>query len=510
MGDRLSLSRLSSPLSRFTSSSVPQPIHAMPHPITQAQPPLEFIPPNFDPLVCQLTTLVLPTWMRWQAKLADVQVNNLETLVQLYQQFQAGKIRLMLAFRHPSTDDPYCMYSLLSHHLPRMAKRQQISLKSPTHAHFMYDRGIPLWAGHYVGWLYSRLGGTPIRRGKLDLVGLRSARQLFTDGRFPMAAAPEGATNGHNEIISPIEPGIAQLGFWCVEDLVKAGRMEEVLLLPIGIQYYYVSEPWQNIAELLSLLEKDTGLPPRQISETDLRWIQVNTPLGNQQHAILYKRLIDLGEHLLSQMEEFYSKFYHQTVKRSPQPAEQSENTSNDSSQRSVNESIAQRLNALLNTALTVAENYFGISPKGSFSDRCRRLEQAGWDWIYREDLKQLETLSPLERGLADRIAEEANLRLWHMRLVESFVSVTGQYVLEKPTVERFAETVLLLWDMVTRIKGRNPFFRPKLGTQRVKMTIGNPISVSDRWDTYKTSRRQAVAQLTQTLEMALEAMITV
>ncbi|WP_071599813.1 hypothetical protein [Mastigocladopsis repens] len=44
---------------------------------------------------------------------------------------------------------------------------------------------------------------------------------------------------------------------------------------------------------------------------------------------------------------------------------------------------------------------------------------------------------------LGDRIAEEANLRMWHMRLVESFVAVTGNYVHEKPTAERFAETTL-------------------------------------------------------------------
>jgi hypothetical protein len=27
------------------------------------------------------------------------------------------------------------------------------------HAHFIYDRGIPLWAGNSVGWLYANLGG---------------------------------------------------------------------------------------------------------------------------------------------------------------------------------------------------------------------------------------------------------------------------------------------------------------------------------------------------------------
>jgi hypothetical protein len=86
-----------------------------------------------------------------------------------------------------------------------------------------------------------------------------------------------------------------------------------------------------------------------------------------------------------------------------------------------------------------------------------------------------------------------------------------GDYVLENPTVERFAETTLLMWDMIARIKGDNPFHRPRLGKQWVQMTVGEPISVSDRWDTYQASRRSgklAVTDLTHDLQIALEAMI--
>jgi 1-acyl-sn-glycerol-3-phosphate acyltransferase len=481
------------------------------HSITQVQPPLKFIPPAFNPPVHQATSWLLPLWMRWRLELRDVQVNNSETLVQLYQQFQTGKIRFMLAFRHPSTTDPYCMYYLLSRYLPRAAKQQGVRLNAPTHAHFMYDRGIPLWAGSYMGWLFSGLGATPIRRGKLDTVGLRSARNLFTDGQFPLAAAPEGATNGHNEIVNPVEPGIVQLGFWCAEDLAKAGRTEQVFIVPIGIQYQYISMPWQALEKLLGELEQDAGLTP-EVPETDLEWIQSQTPLTDRHHAILYRRLIQLAEHLLSLMEAFYSKFYHHEFAAAWQDKSQNPEVARADASGALpqNHHIAQRLHHLLNAALAVAENYFGVQGKGDYNERCRRLEQAGWDRIYREDLKQIEALPPVERGLADRIAEEADLRLWHMRLVESFVSVTGQYVIEKPTVERFSETLLLMWDMVTRLKGRSPFPRPKLGAQAVQMTIGEPLSVSDRWQDYKANRRQTVAQLTQEVQGAFEKMIVI
>lgn len=476
----------------------------MPNPLAQAQPPLEFIPPAFNPWVWNAARLILPAWLRWNSRIAEVQVENAECLVRLYEEFQAGKTRFMLAFRHPSTEDPAAMYYLLAHQIPQFARQMGISLRSPVHAHFIYDRGIPLWAGRLVGWLYSRLGCTSIRRGGLDRAGLRSARQLFVSGQFPLAAAPEGATNGHNEIVSPIEPGISQFGFWCVEDLRKAEQPQEVLIVPIGIQYHYVHAPWQSVERLMEQLERDSGIDPNSYPAVTL---QDGLAPSAEQQQILYKRLYHLGEHLLTQMEAFYRKFYHQQLS-SPELTLNTDTFEPGAFPIALNDQLAQRLQNLLNAALNVTEQFFAIAPKGSLTDRCRRLEQAGWDWIFREDLKQLDQLAPVERGLADRIAEETNLRIWHMRLVETFVSVTGRYVVEKPSVERFAEMVLLLWDMVTRIKGKMPFPRVKLGLQRAVLTVGEPISVSDRWPSYQENRRQAIATLTQDIQTTMEKMI--
>ncbi|ACK64134.1 phospholipid/glycerol acyltransferase [Rippkaea orientalis PCC 8801] len=446
-----------------------------------AQPPLEFIPPALNPWILRGCQQILPFWLQWQTNITEIQAKNVEILADLYQQFQQKKVRILLAFRHPSVNDPYCMGYLIWKLLPQVAKQKNIPLNGLIHAHFMYDRGIPLWAGSTVGWLYAKLGGTPIQRGKLDIAGLRSARDLLVNSQFPLAAAPEGATNGHNEIVSPLEPGIAQLGFWCVEDLQKANRNETVFIVPIGIQYHYVTPPWEEISKLLTQLEIDTGV----ITEKD----------NNQQlitdEKVLYQRLYQLGEKLLGLMEDFYQKFYHK-----PLP--------DDS-----NKDLSERLPNLMNVALEVAESYFNLQPKGNFINRCRRLEQAGWDCIYREDFKEGNQVSLVEKTLGDRIAEEATLRMWHMRIVESFVAVTGYYVKEKPSAERFAETTLLLWDLVARIQGNNPFFRPQIGKQTVTMTIGNPLSVSDRLTDYKASRRQAVANLTQELQTVLEEMIS-
>ncbi|MEH2389383.1 MAG: 1-acyl-sn-glycerol-3-phosphate acyltransferase [Nostoc sp.] len=455
--------------------------------IYQAQPPLEFIPPAFNPLFLRVVQLLLPTYINWQTAITEIEAENVEVLVDLYHQFQEGKIRFMLAFRHPKTDDPFCLSYLFSQLVPKVARSQGTILQLPIHAHFIYDRGIPLWAGSYVGWIASNLGATPIQRGKADWTGLRSARNLFANGKFPMAAAPEGGTNGLSENISTLEPGIAQLGFWCAEDLQKAGRDQQVLIVPVGIKYSYVDAPWDAIANLLSELEAASGLP---VNPSEFASVES-----------LYPRLLTLAEHLLSLMEQFYTRFYHQKLPDA-KTIKQIEDR---------NEALAVRLQALLNTALQISEQYFDLQLKGSLRDRCQRVEQAGWNYIFREDFKDVKGVSAVEKALGDRVAEEANARMWHMRLVESFVAVSGNYIRENPTVERFAETTLILWQMIAKIKGNKAVQRPQLGKQKVKITVGKPISVSEHYPAYQGNRlaaRQAVAEVTNDLQHALEGLI--
>lgn len=453
----------------------------------QAQPPLEFIPPQLIPWLPACLKPVLPLLLRWQAGIVAVEGRNLEPLARLYQQFQQGNLRLLLAFRHPQASDPLCMAYLLWILLPQVARQSGIALKRPVHAHFLYDRGIPLWAGRGVSWLYSRLGGSSIQRGKLDLKGLRSARDLLVNAPFPLAAAPEGATNGHSELISPLEPGVAQLAFWAVEDLRQAHREIPVELVPIGIQYRFVGSAWPTATQVLSQLEQACGLESAagvaSVSLTDRQVLEQ-----------LYPRLLRLGDWLLLRLEAFYRDCYHQPLV---------------STEPITDANRGDRLHQLLDTALTVAESFFDLPPKGTLIDRCRRVEQAGWEWIYRSDFKEPAKLCAVDRGLADRVAAEADRRMWHMRLVESFVAVSGSYVREQPTAERFGETLLLIWDLVNRIAGNgNPLDRPKLAPQRAILTVGDPIDVSQRQDAYRSKRQEAVGALTNDLYTTLQGLI--
>ena len=460
----------------------------------RAQPKLDFIPPAFNFFILKLIHWFLPILQRFRlvpwlpSGVTKIETVNCETLVNLYHQFQLGKIRFILSFRHCEVDDPLSGLYLFSREIPKIARQQKISLKSPIHNHFMYDRGMTIWAGDWLGWLFAQLGGIPVHRGKtLDLQAIKKTREILINGKFPLVVAPEGATNGHSEIVSPLEPGVAQLGFWCAEDLAKANRIEKVVIVPINIQYHYINPQQSKLDRLLSKLEADCGLSPQTSHD------------NTQPEKLYYSRLLRLSEYLLCEMEQFYRCFYHRELPDSSQELNSPE------------ENITIRLQKLLDVSLEVGEEYFNIKKKGNIIERCRRLEEAGWNYIYREERNKLKNLSPVKRGLADWIAAEADLRMLHMRLVESFVVVKGTYIQEKPCFERFAETTLILSDAIARIKGDKNPRRPRLGWRKSTITVGQPIDVSDRARAYQQNRqgaKQAVAQLTQDLETALEEMI--
>jgi len=268
--------------------------------------PLDFLPPRLDRRVLALSRRLLPWYLRRQCAITRIEVQHLERLVAAMDRFQAGESRLLLAFRHPSVDDPACLAHLIWRDLPREGRRLGRRWRPFPHFQFLYDRGIPLWAGPRIGWLLQRLGGCSIQRGKLDTAALRTARQLLLDGPYPLAVAPEGATNGHNERLSALEPGVAQLAFWTADDLAKAQRPEAMTVLPIGVQYRFSGNAWPAIEALLGQLERQCGLA-----------IQ---PAPHPDPEALYPRLFALAERMLSLMETFYRQSYHRDLPATPAP----------------------------------------------------------------------------------------------------------------------------------------------------------------------------------------------
>ena len=179
----------------------------MPRASTQiARPALRRLPTRPSRMVQAVVSRLLPLLFRSQG-LELSHRDAAEALAKAFAAQQSGGCNLLIAFRHPSTRDPVVMADLFWNQVPRAARRLKLQLPRPIQLRFLYDRGIPIWAGPVIGWLLQRSGGIAIHRGRLDRPALAQARGALAQGRYPLVVAPEGATNNLSGEMAPLEPG---------------------------------------------------------------------------------------------------------------------------------------------------------------------------------------------------------------------------------------------------------------------------------------------------------------
>ena len=432
-----------------------------------ARPALRRLPTRPSRMVQAVVSRLLPLLFRSQG-LELRHRDAADGLARAFAAQQSGACNLLIAFRHPSTRDPVVMADLLWNGIPQAARRLKLQLPCPIQLRFLYDRGIPIWAGPLIGWLLQRSGGIAIHRGRLDRPALAQARGALAQGRYPLVVAPEGATNNLSGEMAPLEPGVAQLAFWAAEDLDKAGDERQLEVLPVGIHYSWRKHNWNALDARMDALERHLGISSPSAGAGD----------GDTSRR---DRLIQIGMNLLKALEQL------ERLKPDPE------------------QTFSERIGAYRLHGLAKAEAHFALRPVGNLQERCRRIEQAAWDRIYRENLEQL---PPLERSLVDWEAREADLQLTRMRLVEHFTSVSGHYITDQPEFDRFAEMVQLVEEAIGWIEDRPWSGSPCFGPQRVELSVGEAIPVDQRRDDYRRDRRRAVQTLTLELDAELERLM--
>ncbi|MEB3253687.1 MAG: 1-acyl-sn-glycerol-3-phosphate acyltransferase [Synechococcus sp.] len=437
----------------------------MPRSSTQsARPALRRLPTRPSRLVQRIVARLLPVLFRIQG--LELRCGNAaEELLRHFHGQQLGRTSLLIAFRHPSTRDPLVLADLFWNRIPALGRALQQPLQRPLELRFLYDRGIPIWAGPIIGWLLQRSGGIAIHRGRLDRPALNQARTVLAQGRHPLIVAPEGATNNLSGEMAPLEPGVAQLAFWAAEDLDENDDPRSLAILPLGVRYSWRQQNWKALDARLSALEEHLGLNPDERLDEE--------PILRRR-----SRLLGIGTALLEALEQLERLHPEEGL------------------------ALTERIERYRLHGLTKAEAHFHLRAGQTLQERCRRIEQAAWDRIYRDGL---DLLSPLERSLADWEAREADLALTRMRLVEHFTSVSGHYVSDAPDFDRLAEMLLLLEEAIGWIEDRPWSGRPDLGPQRVELTLAEPLPVAPLLENYRRNRRKAVQQLTDELALRLQ-----
>jgi 1-acyl-sn-glycerol-3-phosphate acyltransferase len=295
------------------------------------------------------------------------------------------------------------------------------------------------------GFLLQRMGCFSVDREGCDRRAIQQAIELLTTGKT-LVVFPEGEVYRLNERLTPLLDGVAFMALSAQRDLDREGNGRRVWIVPTAIRYRYVDDIMPRLAEAMDRLEA--------------RMLIKSPP-----QAPLSERIIRFGELLLTIKEK--ERLGHSC------------DTEGD---------LPTRVSRLLESLLGEHEK--------RYLERCPSAKTTPL------------RIKALRRHLlgiwTDETADEpqrkaARAALDDVHLVLQLYSYPGNYISQRPTVERMAETIEKFEEDIDGLA------HPK-GRRRAKVLLGEPIDLS------KVPRegrpRNVAAQVTDRLEEAIEALL--
>jgi 1-acyl-sn-glycerol-3-phosphate acyltransferase len=287
------------------------------------------------------------------------------------------------------------------------------------------------WLGRLI---LQHHGCFSIDREGTDLKAFRQATDVLEKGRSPLVIFPEGEVYHINERITPFRQGAAAIA------LAAARRAKKpVVCVPCGIKYRYIDDPSVSLVKLMDRLEQEIFWRPRP-----------DLPL----HERIYR--FAEGAMALKELE------YLGRTSAGPLP---------------------DRLDALSGHILATVEARHGIDASGDLTpERVKALRGLA-----------LRKLSELPEGDPARKPIEHDLD--DLFLVVQLYSYPGDYVAERPTIERMAETLDKFEEDVLGV-----YSASIRGQRRAIVSFGEPIEVhGDR------KGRDGIPEVTRRLETAVQ-----
>ncbi|MFI5367515.1 MAG: hypothetical protein ACHQ1F_00745, partial [Spirochaetia bacterium] len=267
------------------------------------------------------------------------------------------------------------------------------------------------------------------------------------------------------------------------------------LVLPLSVHYRHDESGIGKIERLVAGLERRCGIAPSPSAPAAIP----------ARRADLKKRLVVLDLTLLGMAETVYGL----------RPAAGSTTAGLRAAASPTRDA---RLAALISAALERAESMLGIDGAGAgyggamdTVTRLYRVRQEGWDRIYPD--RDLDTMTPLERRLADRCAGEAWYAMRHMETVDLACYLDSDYMEGRPgedgpSFDRLVECAYSLADLASRLVGGDISDRPNLLRKRAVVMAAEPIDVSARLPDYRRNRKAAVEAVTAAIAGAYEGCI--
>lgn len=312
--------------------------------------------------------------------------------------------------------------------------------------HFMAAWQIfrPHWG--LDGWVLQRMGAFSVDREGCDRRALHQACEILSTGRA-LVVFPEGEVYRLNDRLTPLLDGVAFMALSAQRDLAKKGGGQKVWIVPTAIRYRYLDAIEPKLTAAVERLENHMRYKPPH-----------GTPLA--------ERILHYGELLL-------------TIKEKEKFGRSFENEGD----------LPTRINRLTEMLLERHEKkHLERSPSAeTVALRVKALRRKLFE-LWTDEAGDAETR---------RLAREA---LDDVQLALQAYSYPGNYIAEKPCIERMAETIEKLEEDF------DGFARPK-GRRRARVVFGPPIDLSQA--SANGRPRAIAAEITDRLEAAIRDMLS-
>ncbi|MGV3720830.1 MAG: 1-acyl-sn-glycerol-3-phosphate acyltransferase [Actinomycetota bacterium] len=394
-----------------------------------------FVPPREHPLIMRIANATLPFLAQSMGNIRDFHVTPAD-----FSRLQdLGPDRAILSPNHPTGLDPFAMFWLsrkLGQPFNYLAAREVLD-------------GVK-------GWMMNRVGTYSVIRGVADRESIRTTRRLLAEQDRKVVIFPEGEIYEHNDRLLAFQSGVAQIGFWVLDDLEKQGKSLKMPILPVAIKYRCCDSPRLAIENSLTALEKALDPPPSAGLTAYLRLRRV----GNQVLAAM-ERDVGLPTGDAEALDERIRLIRRKTLER-----------------------VASRIGVQLNESQAPADQLHLLFH-----------ELKSWVGVLGEEANDYD-----ERLYQKRIQEAAPL-FNELQRLQNFIAMTGDYVAAEATAERFL-------DVLGRLE-KEVFGSVRHNVPReARLRIAPPIRLEERYAEYRQSKRQVVSQVTTQLETTIRELL--
>ncbi len=295
-----------------------------------------------------------------------------------------------------------------------------------------------------MGKFLQLIGGYSIKRGLGDRASISQTLQLLQQPKSRVVIFPESGCSYQNDTVMPFRPGAIQLTFKAMNQLAKKeAEISDLYLVPISIKYRYIKQMNAVIEQSLSQLEA-----------------ALNLKTNNDE---FYPRLRNIAEKVLDNIEQEYGT--------------ESENK----------DDWNQRIEHLRDLILHECEQKLDLPPKAHIPlrERVYKIQSIINTGDRKLPQQQEQTYEALYRSA--------------VRLL-NFDAIYDGYVAQKPTPERFIDTLTVLEREVFQID--HP---PIKGKRKAFISIGDPINLKDYFSAYQKEKTATVENLAVSIQKIVQ-----